>query len=209
MYDTIISTFNSTVSQLQDNVYWLVLTYLLLSEFGTPIPLPGNFVLVAGGYLMGQNNALPLWLIAGSFLAVLPGATVLYWVGRKGGEPLLRRIGPRIGLTDARQQRVVAWLEQRAIIGLVIIRILPLLRVSTTLTPGAIGMAWPRYAIGMSIALLAWVSLYIGAGYGLALWGSAGLVALPLIALGGGGLLWYRQRSQRHLSKPVVSQKDH
>lgn len=189
------ATFQSTVTYLESGVYWLVLSYLLLSEFGTPIPLPGNMVLIAGGFLIGRAGDLPLWLIGGSVLATLPGATVLYWLGRRGGEPLLRRIGPRIGLTDDRRQRIRAQLERRAVLGLVIIRVLPTVRVGTTLLPGAIGLPWPNYALGMGTALTVWVTVYIGAGYGLARWGTAGLIALPVLVLAVGGFaLWRKQR---------------
>ena len=198
---TLIDTFQTTVMQLEGNVYWLVLSYLFFSEFGVPIPLPGTLVLIAAGYLLGQAGIIPLLLIVGSVAAVVPGATVLYWVGRRGGEPLLRRWGPRLGLTIERQQRLVRDLARNAVWGLILARILPVVRVGTTLLPGAIGMPWPRYMAGMGTALCVWVITYISAGYMLAVWGTTGLVALPvlLLLLGLGRYIYRRHDALKNI----------
>ncbi|HEY1013092.1 MAG TPA: DedA family protein [Herpetosiphonaceae bacterium] len=194
MFETLSQAFADSIRLLQGNVYWLVAGYLLLSEFGTPIPLPGFMVLVAGGYLVGSAGQLPLPLMALAVVALLPGAATLYWVGRRGGQPLLDRLGPRLGLRPERRAQIEAWLSKRVVATLVVVRLLPIVRVSTSLLPGAIGVPWPRYALGMGCALVAWVAFYVGAGYGLARWGSAGLIALPALLAGLGLLAWLWRR---------------
>ena len=165
MWQTIINSFDHAVTMLSANVYWLTLSYLLLSEFGAPIPLPGNMVLVAGGFLLGQSSQVPLLLMALAFAALVPGAITLYWVGRQGGIPLLERIGSKIGLPPDRREKITRWLDKRAISGLIVLRLLPTVRVGTTILPGALGMPWSRYVVGMGSALIAWVVTYIGIGY--------------------------------------------
>lgn len=169
MWETVSAAFDTAVTQLQGNVYWLTLAYLFLSEFGTPIPVPGNIVLVASGFLLGRADELPFLLMILALLALIPGAAVLFWVGRRGGQPLLRRIGHRIGLPTQRREQIAAWLARRAVVGLLVIRLLPTVRVGTTLLPGAMGMPAGRYALGMGCALVAWVVVYIGIGFGIAL----------------------------------------
>ena len=172
MWDSILAAFDTAVLQLQSNVYWLTVVYLFLSEFGAPIPLPGNLVLVASGFLVGRQGDLPVLMVLLALAAVVPGATVLYWIGRRGGQPLLDRFGPRIGLRPERRSRIAAWLDRRAVAGLIAVRLLPTIRVGTTLLPGAMGMPVPRYVIGMGCALAAWVMVYVGIGYGIALFSS-------------------------------------
>ena len=171
MWDTIVTAFNTAVTQLQDNVYWLTLVYLFLSEFGAPIPIPGNVALVASGYVVGRNGEWPLLLIGLALIALVPGAATLFWIGRRGGQPLLQRIGPRIGLRPERRERIAAWLDKRAIIGLIVVRLLPTIRVGTTFLPGTMGMPVARFAVGMACALVAWVVVYVGVGYGIAVIG--------------------------------------
>ena len=167
MWATINEAFNTAVNQLQGDVYWLTLVYLFLSEFGMPIPLPGNVVLVAGGFLLGRSGEWPFLLMLLAFMALVPGAAGLFLVGRKGGQPLLARVGHRIGLPPERRERIAHWLGRRAVLGLIIVRLLPTVRVGTTLLPGAMGMPTLRYALGMGCALSAWVGLYIVIGFGL------------------------------------------
>jgi membrane protein DedA with SNARE-associated domain len=172
MWTSIVAAFETTVGQLQANVYWLTVLYLFLSEFGAPIPLPGNLVLIASGFLVGQQGDLPVLMVLLALAAVIPGAAVLYWIGRRGGQPLLDRFGPRIGLRPERRIRIAAWLDRRAVSGLIVVRLLPTIRVGTTLLPGAMGMPVARYLVGMGCALAAWVLMYVGIGYAIALFSS-------------------------------------
>src|SRR5258708_30606993 len=57
---------------------------------GSGLPLPGETVLLAGGFFARQG-ALPLgWVLACGFLAAVAGDNTGYWIRRRGGRaPLL------------------------------------------------------------------------------------------------------------------------
>jgi membrane protein DedA with SNARE-associated domain len=80
--------------------YWAVILVTSLEAFG--IPIPGETVLVAAGTYAGTHpNTMSVWLIwLFAFIGVEVGSTLSFWVGVKGGYPLLKRYGRYIHLEE-------------------------------------------------------------------------------------------------------------
>ena len=79
--------------------YWAVFTVLALEAFG--IPIPGEVMLIAAGTYAGTSHHLSVWIIwLVGFVGVEIGATAGYWLGVKGGYPLLRRYGKYIRMNE-------------------------------------------------------------------------------------------------------------
>ena len=79
--------------------YWAVFTVLALEAFG--IPIPGEVMLIAAGTYAGTSHHLSVWIIwLVGFAGVEIGATAGYWLGVKGGYPLLRRYGKYIRMNE-------------------------------------------------------------------------------------------------------------
>ncbi len=79
--------------------YWAVFLVLGLEAFG--IPIPGETILIVAGTYAGTHHNLSVWLIwLVAFLGVELGATLSYWVGVRGGYPLLKRYGHYIRMNE-------------------------------------------------------------------------------------------------------------
>ena len=90
-----------------------LLGLLLAMEAGVPIPVPSDLVML----LLGERvsaGALPLWLAAAALeLVAVAGTAALFLAARGPGRALLRRVGPRLGLTGPRLARAAGLLERR------------------------------------------------------------------------------------------------
>ncbi len=77
----------------------------LLEEAGLPLPLPGDLVLIWAGFRIaqGQSNLLVVLLLVE--LAILIGASTLFWLSAKGGRPLLVRYGRFLHIDEAKLRR--------------------------------------------------------------------------------------------------------
>ncbi|MET9699319.1 DedA family protein [Streptomyces sp. NPDC006529] len=76
------------------SVYLLVAAVIGLESVG--IPLPGEIVLVSAALLASQNGAIdPVVLGACASAGAIVGDSIGYAIGRKGGKPLLARLGRR------------------------------------------------------------------------------------------------------------------
>jgi membrane protein DedA with SNARE-associated domain len=124
---------------------------LLPMEAGVPVPVPADLVMLAVGARVGAGD-IPLWAGVLAFEAVaVIGTTALFAAARGPGNAVVRRLGPRIGLTAARQARAVALIERRGWPALALLRATPGLRTLTVVAAGGSGLA-PRRALPALIA---------------------------------------------------------
>jgi membrane protein DedA with SNARE-associated domain len=135
----------------------LALVLLLPMEAGVPIPVPADLVMFAVGERVAAGK-FPLWLAVAGFevIAVL-GTTALFLACRGPAQRILARLGPRLGLTEARLRRAAAFAETRGRPGLALGRGTPGLRTLTVVAAAVSGLsgrrALPALIVGSSVFL--------------------------------------------------------
>lgn len=142
----------------------IVCALLFLEEAGLPLPFaPGEAVLIGAGLLIA-SGAEPFWLvIPASYAAALAGVLVGFTWSRAIGPQRLRGLAARLG-ADAAFDRVSGRLRDAGISGIAVSRLIPGLRIYTTLVAGAAGMEARVFALAVVPAVAVWVLLFIGLG---------------------------------------------
>jgi len=146
--------------------YWAVFLGILLENVG--IPIPGETVTLAGGFLAG-NDQLNYWIVlADAILGASIGGNFGYWIGRYGGWPLLLNAGR---LVRVREEKLVSLRNQfsdnaaKAVFGG---RFVALLRVFASPLAGIVQMPYPKFlfynTLGAAVWALVMVSLSFFAG---------------------------------------------
>jgi membrane-associated protein len=142
----------------------IVCALLFLEEAGLPLPVaPGEAVLIGAGLLVA-SGAAPVWLMAPlAYLAVICGVLTGYawahWIGPKRVHALAARLhagGP--------YDRAAARLRSASPLQVAASRLLPGLRVYTSLVAGAVGLNLGRFMIGVLPASALWVVTFMGLG---------------------------------------------
>jgi membrane protein DedA with SNARE-associated domain len=142
----------------------IVCGLLFLEEAGLPIPVaPGEVMLIGAGLLVA-SGAAPIWLIAPlAYLAVicgvLTGYTWAHWIGPKR----LRAFATRLHAGHP-YDRAAARLRSATPLQIAASRLLPGLRVYTSLVAGAVGLKLRRFMAGVVPASALWVAAFIGLG---------------------------------------------
>ena len=138
---------------------------LLLDDAGLIMPLPGN-LLVASVGLMAQRGTV-LWWQAVLVLeaASLLGSTALYAVVRWAGRGAVRRHGPKVGLNPERIERAERWLHRYGPLAVVVGRLIPGLRVPTTIACGVLSLPLRIFLPSMAVGALLYIVLYMLLGY--------------------------------------------
>jgi membrane protein DedA with SNARE-associated domain len=145
--------------------YLVILIIMLVEEAGVPSPLPGDGLLVFAGYLcsVGRLN------LAGSVLTVvggaLIGATILYWVARKGGRALVQKYGRFIRLDERRLDQLHDLFERLGYFGPGVARLIPGLRIYTSALAGLASIPYPVFIFNVIWAGLAWALTFLLLGY--------------------------------------------
>src|SRR3712207_2105946 len=97
----------------------------LLEESGLPLPLPGDLALIWAGYRVaaGQSDFVVVLLVVEA--ATLIGASGLYWLGLRGGRPLIVRYGRFLHVDRAKLLRAEGWVGRNALLTISLGRIVP------------------------------------------------------------------------------------
>ena len=184
--------------------YLVILLGAALDNFG--LPASGDVVLLAGGFFAnGERAALPLVMLSG-FLGATVSDHAVYWIGRRGGRPLIHRIlKTRVLalLLDAMSLgRVELYFDEHGGMTLFLRRFGPGLRSMTPLFAGVSRMKYRRFLPYNLAAVLVWSTAYGAVGYAfgeywdelLALARSAGYGLVALVSL---SVAFYAYRRRR------------
>ncbi len=136
---------------------------LFIEEAGVPTPAPGEVFLIGVGLLVAAGGVQ--WWIAlpACYLAVAAGAAGGFAAARLLGMRRLRWAARRVGLEPV-VERAADRLRAARGLDVGITRLIPGLRIMTTLVAGALGLDARVFLRGMLPAAAGWVTAYIAIG---------------------------------------------
>ena len=196
-----------------------ILVLITIEEAGVPLPLPGDTLLVLAG-IQHHGFLFSVLVILAASVAVFIGSSALYFVVKRGGRPLLEKYGKFLHISEKRLQQVEDWFVHRGQFAVIAGRLIPGLRIPTTIMAGLSGMPYRQYAAAASIAAVLWAFLYfmlgvvVGRSYSFLISRISGildniprtvLVVFAIIFLGLvlGGLLQIRDRGRRRAKEAL------
>lgn len=143
--------------------YWAVFLGILLENIG--IPIPGETVTLAGGFLAG-NDQLNYWLVlANATLGAAIGGNIGYWVGRSGGWPLLLTVGRFFRLQEAQLVSLRNQFSENATKAVFGGRFIALLRVFASPLAGIAEMPYPQFMFYNTLGAAVWASVMVTLSY--------------------------------------------
>jgi membrane protein DedA with SNARE-associated domain len=180
---------------------WTATGLLVLMEAGVPIPIPDDLVMLAVGARVATGD-LGWWKALVALEIVAVASTVLLFAGARGpSNALLRRFGPRFGLTHERLDGAARLLEQRGRVALAVGRGTPGLRTVTALAAGSSGIRARRALPPLVVGSTVFVQLHLGLGLALGpvaedLFHRAAILAVlvAVLLLAGAAVFWRRRR---------------
>jgi len=144
----------------------IVTLVMFASATGVPTGVPVKLIMLfTGAYLVSSWQMLaPVILVMA--VAELGGTLVLYTVARTGGVKVLARIA------SDRQARVQASFAQwqrrlggRDVAANAVLRLIPFVRMGTTVGAGLVGLKLRDFVFGSAIAALIWAGVPLLLGY--------------------------------------------
>jgi membrane protein DedA with SNARE-associated domain len=142
--------------------YGLVLLFLLVGLESMGIPLPGETALIAASVLASQGHYSIVWVIVIAAAGAIVGDNLGYWIGRKGGRALLRKIPylrdyfPRI-LPQAER-----FFQRHGAKAVFFGRFISILRITAAWLAGISHMPWWRFLFWNAAGGIIWA-----AGFGI------------------------------------------
>ncbi|GCE03663.1 DedA family protein [Dictyobacter aurantiacus] len=136
------------------------------------IPLPSEIVMPVAGLLLAQHKILPgvstpMGIVAlglSGALGCLIGSTIAYWIGYKGGRPLMLKYGRYVLIShhdaDIADRFFQRWGSPTAFFS----RLLPVVRTYISLPAGITKMSFTKFCIYSFIGSFPWCVLLAYAG---------------------------------------------
>lgn len=149
---------------IQRHEYLALLSFLFLEELGVPLPVPGDVIMVLAGVQSYEGKMNPLLALVSLEIGTIIGSSILYWVARIGGHPLLMRFGRYIGLTQSRVDKVEGWLARHGPLAIVIGRLTPGLRIPTSIMCGVLEEPYRVFLPFMALGSLIYISVFFVLG---------------------------------------------
>jgi membrane protein DedA with SNARE-associated domain len=172
--------------------YALIVALMALES--SVVPLPSEVVIPPAAHLAYTQGDLSLTgiVVAGTLGSWL-GATVMYWVARWLGRPLLERYGKYALITPQKIAAAEAWSDRFGAPGVLLSRLLPVIRHLIGIPAGLVRMHYGWYSLATIVgsafwcSVLCWVGVTAGQDEKL-MQGDLSRISLWLVA-GGGALL--------------------
>ncbi len=143
--------------------YWAVFLGILLENVG--LPIPGETVTLAGGFLAGSDQ-LNYWIVLGdAILGATLGGNLGYWAGRSGGWPMLVGIGRIFRVQESQLLSLKNQFSQNAAKAVFLGRFVALLRVFASPLAGIAEMPYLKFMLYNTLGAIAWASVMVTLSY--------------------------------------------
>jgi membrane protein DedA with SNARE-associated domain len=100
-------------------------------------------------------------------LGYFAGALIGWWIGLRGGRPLLERRGRWLHLSPERLDRAERWFKRWGNFGVLVGRVTPIVRSFVSIPAGVFEMPLAPYALYTLVGSAVWAFVIAGVGYGL------------------------------------------
>jgi membrane-associated protein len=142
---------------------------LYLEESGVPLPAPGDVFVMYVGIHVPHN--LAAWIAAwlGLIVAVVLGATNLFFISRRFGRRLVNSsFAEYVHLTPERLAKAEQWFKRYGVLAIIFGRHIPGFRIPITVACGVFRIRYPVFAASVAVSTAIWagVVLIIGINVG-------------------------------------------
>ncbi|HEV3475785.1 MAG TPA: DedA family protein [Actinomycetota bacterium] len=174
------------------------------------IPIPSEVTMVFGGFLASRGELSFFWVGLLGTLANVVGSWIAYWIGLRGGRPLVERWGRYVFLRPHELDRAEAWFERHGEMAVFVGRLLPVVRTFISLPAGVARMRFGRFTLFTFLGCLpwtfalAWAGLVLGDNWeAVVRYGEP--VSLAIGAIGVALIAWWLLRRRRRAREPAPS----
>ena len=154
---------NSLAGPLDHYGLWAVLLFVMVEDFG--IPVPGETVLIAASVYAGAGRLNVVAVGVVGFAAAVIGDNIGFAIGHLGGRALALRWGRYVFLTEERLDKAAGFFDRHGTWIITVARFIEGLRQANGIIAGISGMRWLRFLAFNALGAALWVGTWVSVGY--------------------------------------------
>jgi membrane protein DedA with SNARE-associated domain len=120
------------------------------------IPLPSEIIMPFAGYVVYLGHMNLFWAATAGAFGCNVGSAVAYWIGAKGGRPLVERYGKWVLMSHHDLERMTLFFDRYGSITVLVARLLPVVRTFIAFPAGIAKMSQARFHIYTFIGSWPW-----------------------------------------------------
>jgi membrane protein DedA with SNARE-associated domain len=120
------------------------------------IPLPSEIIMPFAGYVVYLGHANLWWTATAGALGCNLGSVIAYWIGAKGGRPLVERYGKWVLMSHHDLDRMTFFFDRYGSITVLLARLLPVVRTFIAFPAGIAKMPQLRFHIYTFVGSWPW-----------------------------------------------------
>jgi len=139
-----------------------VFVLMLVESCG--IPMPSEVIMPFSGFLV-VSGEMNFWLIViVGALGNLVGSWLAYWIGKKGGRPLIEKYGKYILISKHDLDLADSWFKKYGDWTVFFGRLLPVIRTYISFPAGIAKMDFKKFSLYTLLGALPWTALFAWLG---------------------------------------------
>lgn len=154
---------NSLAGPLDHYGYWAVLLFVMIEDFG--IPVPGETVLIAASVYAGAGRLSIVAVGVVGFVAAVIGDNIGFAIGHYGGRAAVLRWGRYVRLTEERLNKAEGFFQRNGAWIITVARFIEVLRQVNGIVAGTTGLPWRRFLAFNALGAALWVGTWVSLGY--------------------------------------------
>ncbi len=138
--------------------------FIMMALESACIPFPSEVIMPFAGFVVHEGNLNFVWIVIIGTLGNLVGSLIAYYVGLKGGRPILEKYGKYILVTEDKLDLADDIFNKYGSITVFVGRILPVIRTFISLPAGIARMDIKKFTVYTTLGCLPWtlVLAYLG-----------------------------------------------
>jgi membrane protein DedA with SNARE-associated domain len=150
---------------LHAHVVLAPLLLLLIEEMGLPILVPGDAIIAYVGYGVSKSHTTTLLeAVVVALMAVLVGASVLFYISRRWGKLLLGKLGKFIFLKPSHMEKAERLFQKYGFWTIIFGRHIPGMRIPITIFAASSGVRYRTFILSTFVSTVAWIIFYLKVG---------------------------------------------
>jgi len=163
MVTTIIDFLVSLITQIIGSVGYFG-TFFLMVLTACGIPFPSEVTMPFSGFAVAEGKLIFFWVVTAGVSGDLVGALLAYWIGFRGGRPLVEKYGKYILLSKHDLDMADKWFKNYGSITTFFGRMIPILRTYISFPAGISKMDVKKFALYTVLGAIPWLTFltYMG-----------------------------------------------